>query len=120
MNDVVSPKDIQSSSRTNYLYLPESYDYASEIESLWIQNAILKRATKALTAQLELIMEAPQKIINVRNLPFNEVKEEVLELIQRKESIFYSEISNELKLSIEDVVKACEELEKEGKIQGID
>ena len=105
-------------SSTNYFNYPSSVDSASEIKSLRVQNAILKNANAVWEAQMELVVGHPQKITYLRDIPMSQAKDEILKLIKNKDKVYYSEISDQLKLDIELVVNACEELEREGMIEG--
>lgn len=107
-------------SQTNYHMFSGSLDFASEIRALRIQNAILRRENAMLEAQSRLFIDTSQGIINIRNIPFNQAKKEVLDLIQNTDRIYFSEIASRLSLDIKEVVKICNELENENLITGVD
>ena len=66
----------------------------------------------------ELRFEKDRKVIAVTEMPFDEAKNKILELIKenKKEGIETLDIAEKLYLSLPVVFKALEELEKEGKI----
>ena len=119
MNNIINYIDTLSSKRTNYFIVPGSSDIASEIKSLRIQNAILRNANVALEAQMTLFVGTPQRVLEFRNLSHNQAKKEIIKYIQAKGKVYYSKISDDLQIDIEDVVKICDELEKDGEIKGV-
>lgn len=53
-----------------------------------------------------------------REITLKDAKREIISLFHRKGRLFYSDIAEELNLSYSMVIKACEQLEKEGIIEG--
>ncbi|MBN2356638.1 MarR family transcriptional regulator [candidate division KSB1 bacterium] len=96
-----------------------SVNIASEILDLKRQNAVLRGEKAMLTAQLSIHLCNPTCEIEYRDITIDQAKKEILEFLKKNDRVYYSEISNKLKIDIQDVVKVCEELEKNGLIEGV-
>lgn len=65
-------------------------------------------------------LEKPPEIIQIRGIPFEQAKKEIAEYcanLKDEEVIYPSEIVNILKLDLEQIMRAVDELIKEGKIE---
>ncbi len=57
------------------------------------------------------------KTVILRAVPRSQAKKEIVGLFKRsKESLFYSDVAEQLRLDLKLVVELCNELEKEGRI----
>ena len=99
---------------TGYLYMPRSNDFAGI-------NAIEKQLKFQFGVHADIkvtVIDAPQEIIEIRDISNGQAKIEILDFIEKSGRAFYSEISRELKLDIELVVNLCEDLERENLVKG--
>jgi len=64
-------------------------------------------------------LERREKVIELRDIPRGQAKEEIRRLFQSGRTLYYSDIVKELGIDLETVVDVCDELEKEKEI-GID
>ena len=63
------------------------------------------------------MLKAEGEIIEIRDIPRKQAKEEIRRLFATGETLYYSDIVQRLQLSIELVVELCKELEVEDEIQ---
>ncbi|NQU07967.1 MAG: hypothetical protein HQ583_05345 [Candidatus Abyssubacteria bacterium] len=63
----------------------------------------------------ELVGE--EKIIVLREVTRDEAKEEIKELFETGQTLFYSDIADKLRIDLELVVEICQELQNEGAIE---
>lgn len=83
--------------------------------------ALLQAKIKGLEERLEKIekqnqFSATAEIIEIREIPLEQVKKEMIKLLSDGKTRYADEISAELKLDIKDVTEAFEQLQKEGKL----
>ena len=64
-----------------------------------------------------LALAADEEIIELRDIPREEAKQEILEMFQSGETLFYSDLATSLRLDLPLVVEACQELQLEGEIE---
>jgi hypothetical protein len=82
------------------------------------ENKKLKDTVAFLKAdKMNSLASNSENIIEVRDIPIEQVKQEVLDLVNKKGKMYYSEIADELNLYILDVINACEQLEQEGAVR---
>jgi hypothetical protein len=53
----------------------------------------------------------------LRNISRPQAKKEILQLFKKQQSLYYSDVADQLRLDLEFVVDICAELEREGKIK---
>ena len=78
-------------------------------------NALAQRVA-ALEQELEML-KAEGEIIEIRDIPRKQAKDEIRRLFATGETLYYSDIVQRLQLGIELVVELCKELEVEDEIQ---
>lgn len=83
-------------------------------------EAILQelREIRALLENVATRPEEEAEAIQVREIPDQEAREEILRLFREAgtEPLYYSDISERLRLPVEQVVEICSRLEQEGVI----
>ena len=84
----------------------------SEIQQLKDRVAALEEEVAELRASL-----ADEEVIELRTNSMKEVKQEILDLFQSGETLFYSNVAKRLRIDLPLVVEICQELEKEGEIE---
>ena len=60
---------------------------------------------------------ANEDVIELREISRGKAKQEILELFQNGETLFYSDLAERLRIDLPLVVEICQELEKEGEIE---
>ncbi len=58
-----------------------------------------------------------EKVIELRTISRKEAKQEILDLFQGGETLYYSDLANRLRIDLPLVVEICQELGKEGEIE---
>lgn len=84
----------------------------SEIQQLKDRVAALEEEVAELRASL-----VDEEVIELRTNSMKEVKQEILDLFQSGETLFYSNVAKRLRIDLPLVVEICQELEKEGEIE---
>lgn len=82
----------------------------------------MDRQTAAFSNLVKLMMESVRgqaAVSTTRTISFEEAMQEILELFKGSKDLFYSDIAESLQLDFATVIKACAELEKQGKIKGL-
>jgi dCTP deaminase len=94
---------------------------ASEFKDFLKQMTLQTNALMELSKQMKEGVVSGQKpaTIEARRISLKEAREEILSLFLKKHKLFYSDIAEELQLDYEIVIKACEHLQKEGRIEGV-
>ncbi|MGR3174958.1 MAG: hypothetical protein ACUZ8N_10195 [Candidatus Scalindua sp.] len=89
-----------------------------ETMNLRIQVEELALQLRTLTQRLEMVEkhEAIENVIEVRDIPIEKIKEEMLSLLSDGKTIWADEIAEQLNLDMRDVVKAFKQLQEEGKL----
>lgn len=100
---------------TNVKYIPHAKDIAGVEE---IYKSLSWMSGFPQKPEVIFMYDTPE-IIELREISRVQAKREILQLIQKSDQIYYSEISDKLRLDIELVVEICHELEKEGLVQGV-
>ncbi len=82
-------------------------------------NNDLLQQIKDLEKRLALVEKAipRQKTIVLREITREEAKSEIEDLFKKGDILYYSDISEQLRIDLELVVEICEELIKEGKVK---
>ena len=86
-------------------------------------NAQLRRGFNALAQRVAALeqdvemLKAEGEIIEIREIPRKQAKDEIRRLFATGETLYYSDIVQRLQLGIELVVELCKELEVEDEIQ---
>lgn len=90
----------------------------TEIINLRMQIDGLALHLKTLEQRLEITekKETIEDVIEVRNIPIETIKEEMLSLLTDGKMKWAGEIAEQLNLDIKDVVEAFKQLQKEGKL----
>ena len=60
--------------------------------------------------------EVTEEVIMLRSISREQAKKEIMELLDKSDKLYYSDIAEALKLDLEQVVAIIEELEAEGKV----
>jgi len=96
----------------------ENTDLRREIRSLISvlveQNESLKELVSLLGGKIKGVGE---EVISIREISREQAKAEIAELFEKSETLYFSDIAEELRLDLELVVELCAELQKEGKIK---
>ena len=80
----------------------------------------LKARVAALEAQVaRLEGDSTEKVLVLREITRDEARAEIAELFRGGETLYYSDISDRLRIDLEMVVEICRELLEEGAI-GVD
>jgi dCTP deaminase len=90
-------------------------DYAKQNREVSEYNRALMNEMRVLVGHI--VGDRPKTIV-LRAITKDEARREILDLFRSKgsETLFYSDISEQLQLDLEMVVELCHELEQEGKI----
>ena len=64
-----------------------------------------------------LALAADEEVIELRDIPKEEAKQEILAMFQSGEILFYSDLATKLRLDLPLVVEICQELGQEGEIE---
>lgn len=94
------------------------FEQSAETSNLRIQIEQLALQVKTLTQRLETVVkhETIEDVIEVRDIPIEEIKEEMLSLLSDGKTIWADEIADQLNLDTRDVMKAFKQLQEEGKL----
>ncbi len=88
----------------------------------------LKQMSMQTNAMMEIVKQMGERTVaegqqpmprEVRCVDIKTARTEILALFHRKPKLFYSDIAEELHLDYETVIKACKQLQKEGRIEGV-
>lgn len=80
----------------------------------------LKARVAVLEEQVARLEEAAvEKAIVLREITVDEARSEIIDLFATGETLYYSDISERLRIDLEMVVDICQELQQEGAI-GVD
>ena len=85
---------------------------SSDVERLKAKVAALEQEVAQLKASA-----SDEQVIVLRNVTKAQAKQEILELFQSGEMLFYSDIAQRLKLDLPLVVDICQELRDAGEIE---
>lgn len=79
----------------------------------------LKDRVAALEAEVAELRASltDEEVIELRTISRKEAKQEILDLFQSGETLFYSGLAERLRIDLPLVVEICQELEKEGEIE---
>lgn len=96
----------------------KSFAQDSEISSLRMQIEALTLRISDLKAEFEAHrkQEFSSEIIEIRDIPLDKVKEEMLLLMSDGKTRYFDEIATELKVDVQSVVEAFQQLNAEGKL----
>jgi adenylosuccinate lyase len=83
----------------------------AEVEQLRGRVAVLEEEVKALRGLM------PEEVIVLRTVSREQAKQEIQELFQTGETLYYSDIARRMQLDLPMVVELCQELEQEGEIE---
>jgi alpha-ketoglutarate-dependent taurine dioxygenase len=93
---------------------PTTASLSTEVEHLKQKVATLEQEVAQLKATVP-----EESVIVLRSITRDQAKQEMLELFQAGETLFYSDIARRLRIDLPVVVEVCHELIEEGEI-GID
>ena len=82
----------------------------SEIGALRARVAVLEERVARLEEDSEV------KVIELREITKDEAKAEIVDLFATGETLYYSDISERLRIDLEMVIDICHELQQEGAI----
>lgn len=74
-------------------------------------------AFNMLAHQLHEDKDSTESVHIVREMSLNDAKSEILDLFEKEDLLSFSEIAEKLSLSLETVMKVCEQLESSGSIE---
>ncbi len=83
-----------------------------ELEESKVRVLDLEREVARLLA-----LAADEEAIELRDIPKEEAKQEILAMFQSGETLFYSDLATKLRLDLPLVVEICQELGQEGEIE---
>lgn len=85
---------------------------------LIVDNIKFRREINALRMRINTIEERmpEQKTIVMRNIPMEQAKKEIKALFGNRGEYYYSDIAQELGLSLKTVVDICREMQENGEI----
>ena len=84
----------------------------AEIEQLRARVAALEQEVSQLKASL-----SDEQVIVLRSITRDQAKQEILELFQSGETLFFSDIAKRLNIDLPLVVEICQELREDGEIE---
>jgi DNA-binding MarR family transcriptional regulator len=84
----------------------------AEIEQLRARVAALEQEVSQLKAS-----PSDEQVIVLRSITRDQAKQEILELFQSGETLFFSDIAKRLNIDLPLVVEICQELREEGEIE---
>lgn len=96
-----------------------NFDIIEENAQLRFENTYLLERIQAIEERLALL-EANMPIertVVLRNITEAEAKEEIIKLFASGRTLYYSDIAQELGISLKSTVEICNALQREGKIQ---
>ena len=82
----------------------------SEIRALRARVALLEERVARLEEDSEV------KVIELREVTMDEARAEIVDLFATGETLYYSDISERLRIDLEMVIDICHELQQEGAI----
>jgi alpha-ketoglutarate-dependent taurine dioxygenase len=91
---------------------PAGATLSTEVERLKQKVAALEQEVTPLKAAIP-----EESVIVLRSITREQAKQEILELFQSGETLFYSDIARRLRLELPEVVESCHELIDAGEIQ---
>lgn len=91
---------------------PARANLSTEIEQLKVKVAALEQEVARLKSATQ-----DEPVIVLRSVTREQAKQEILELFQSGETLFYSDIARRLGLDLPQVVEICEELRDAGEIE---
>jgi len=67
---------------------------------------------------LKKMVKVSRQVIELREIPDEKAREEVIEMFRKSghKPLYYSDISEKLRLPLDQVLRICDQLEQEGKI----
>ena len=101
----------------------ETAELMAKVSTLERQNTQLRRGFNALARRVAVLeqevemLKAEGEIIEIRDIPRKQAKDEIRRLFATGETLYYSDIVQRLQIGIELVVELCKELEVEDEIQ---
>ncbi len=94
-----------------------AYEFKDFLKQMGMQTNALMELSKQMA---EMTMAGQRTApVEPRHMDLKKAKAEIFVLFQKKHKLFYSDIAEELNLDYETVIKACEQLQKEGSIEGV-
>jgi hypothetical protein len=109
---------------------PKGNFRVAEAKDRWWTVNVLDIVSKAeLLQRIELLEERikslenalpKEKIVILREIPMEKAEKEILELFSKGQTLYYSDIAEQLGLDLKLVVEICNKLQTEGKIEVVD
>jgi dCTP deaminase len=93
---------------------------ASKFEDFLQEMRMLTTAFSEIAHKMGGISITEQKpsVVEARHVDVGQAKEEILALFRKRPRLYYSDIAEALQLDYETVIHACEELQREGLVEG--
>ena len=85
---------------------------STEVERLKVKVAALEQEVAQLKASA-----SDEQVILLRSITREQAKQEILELFQSGQTLYYSDIAQQLRLDLPLVVEICQELYEGGDIE---
>ena len=97
-----------------YGRVEERINQSARMVELQCENDFLRKRIAILEGQRRAADE--EQVIELREVTKEEAKVEIVELFDSGETLYYSDISDRLRIDLELVVEICRELQAEGEI----
>jgi hypothetical protein len=96
----------------------DTWDLTLENTQLRSENYMLQEKLRSIENRLSIVEShiPEEKVVVLRDISYEDAKEEIKELFHKGRTLFYSDISQELGISLHTVVEICNELHKNGEI----
>ena len=91
------------------------------VEEVHTEVQLLKEKVANLEKEIKAFQDggSGEAVIVLRTITREQAKQEIMELFQTGETLYYSDIAQRLRIDLPLVVEICQELENEGEI-GVD
>lgn len=116
LQGIVDDRVTKKISEIHSNYLEEINNLKCEIARSRRESRIEIEDLKSKVENLQQQINASGEIVEVKSIPIEQIKEEMIELLSDKKTRYADEIADELNLDIKDVIEAFDQLQKEGKL----
>ncbi|MBI2850269.1 MAG: hypothetical protein HYX80_04400 [Chloroflexi bacterium] len=111
-----------SSPKVEYKPHPDPTKAKRGQAQLKTENSFLREQIKAIEkrlANLETTLPK-EKLVILREVSKEEAKKDILQLFSKGNTMYYSDIAEQLRLDLKTVVEICNELQNRGEIEVVD
>ncbi|MFA5399920.1 MAG: hypothetical protein WC169_00955 [Dehalococcoidia bacterium] len=93
-------------------------EHAGSITQLRLENKILQEKLQMIENRLSTVesLIPKEKIVVIKDIPYEDAKKEIKKLFLKGQTLYYSDISQELGISLQTVVEICNALHNNGEI----